>query len=345
MGTTNEENQEMTFLDAAYEILKQTGAPLHYAKIANRALAAGMLDTRGQTPDATMGSRLYVDTKRSGSRFRRVSRGVFALAEAQPGDIGQRIESLNRKTRADLRKRLLGVLPDRFEALISELLIAIGFDEATVEVTRHSGDGGIDVRGLLRAGGVTEVNAAVQVKRWKRNIQAPTVRDLRGSLTVHEQGILITTSDFSSGARKEAEEAGKTRISLVDGEQLLELVIQHGIGVTQEQHTLLSLDEEWWGELASEPTPSPPVPPLAKPALPAVSYPLPIQATTHGQTFEAELLDAKGRTRYAGVKYRSPSGAGQVASGWKSCNGWTFWRYRHAETGAWRVIDELRSKS
>jgi restriction system protein len=335
----------MTFLDAAYEVLKRAGQPLHYVEIANHALASGLLDTRGQTPEATMGSRLYVDTQRPGSRFRRVSRGVFTLAETQPGDIGQRIESLNRKTRADLRKRLLGMPPDRFEALISELLIAIGFDEATVEVTRHSGDGGIDVRGVLRAGGVTQVNAAVQVKRWKRNIQAPTVRDLRGSLTVHEQGILITTSDFSTGARKEAEEAGKTRISLVDGERLLELLIQHGIGVTQEQHTLLSLDEEWWGELTGESTPPLPVPPPAKPAIPAVTYPLPIQATAHGQTFEAELLDAEGCTRYAGVEYRSPSGAGQVASGWKSCNGWTFWRYRHSDTGEWRTIDELRGKS
>jgi hypothetical protein len=125
----------------------------------------------------------------------------------------------------------------------------------------------------------------------------------------------------------------------------LELLIQHGIGVTQEQHTLLSLDEEWWGELTGEPTPSPPVPPLAKPAPPAVSYPLPIQATAHGQTFEAELLDAGGRTRYFGMEYRSPSGAGQVASGWKSCNGWTFWRYRDPQTDEWRAIDELRGKS
>jgi restriction system protein len=333
-----------TFLDAAYEILKQAGQPLHYAEIANRALAAGLLDTRGQTPEATMGSRLYVDTKRSGSRFRRVSRGVFALAEAQPGDIAQRIEALNRKTMAELRKRLLGMPPDRFEALISELLIAIGFEEATVEVTRYSGDGGVDVRGVLNAGGVTQVNAAVQAKRWKRNVQARTVRELRGSLTAHEQGIIITTSDFSSGARKEAEEPGKTRISLVDSEGLLELLIQHGIGVTQEQHTLLSLDEEWWGELTGELTPPPPVQLPAKPALRAVGYPLPIQATAHGQTFAAELLDAKGRTRYAGVKYRSPSGAGQAASGWKSCNGWTFWRYRHPETDEWRAIDELRGK-
>jgi len=332
----------MTFLEAAYEILKRADQPLHYNEIAVRALSAGLIDTRGQTPEATMGSRLYVDTKRSGSRFRRAGRGVFALAEPQIGSIAQQINSLNRRTRSELRRRLRQMPPDRFEALIGELLIALGFNEATVEVTRHSGDGGIDVRGVLRAGGITDVNAAVQVKRWRRNIQARTVRDLRGSLTVHEQGIIITTSDFSSGARKEAEEVGKTRISLVNCEELLDLFIRHGIGVTQEQHTLLSLDEEWWGELAGETTVPVAPPAMCKPSPPAVSYPLPVQALIRGQTFEGELLDASGRMRYEGEDYRSPSGAGQAATGWKSCNGWHFWHYRDPETGEWRVIDEFR---
>lgn len=34
--------------------------------------------------------------------------------------------------------------PDRFEALIGELLIQMGFDERTVEVTRRSGGCGLD---------------------------------------------------------------------------------------------------------------------------------------------------------------------------------------------------------
>ena len=62
------------------------------------------------------------------------------------------------------------------------------------------------------------------------------------------------------------------------------------------------------------------------------------------ETMQAELLDASGRTRYDGVEYQSPSGAGQVAAGWKSCNGWAFWRYQHPKTGEWRGIDELRTK-
>jgi hypothetical protein len=55
------------------------------------------------------------------------------------------------------------------------------------------------------------------------------------------------------------------------------------------------------------------------------------------------LLDVTGRMRYKGKEYRSPSGAGQAATGWKSCNGWRFWRYEHPETSEWRVIDELRA--
>jgi restriction system protein len=243
----------MNFLDSAYQILKQVKEPLHYTKITQRALAAGILDTKGQTPEASMGSRLYVDTKRPGSRFRRVSRGVFGLAETQPGGIGQRINNLNRQTRTELRKRLAQMPPDRFEALVAELLLALGFDEETITVTSYGGDGGVDVRGVLNAAGLTQVNAAVQAKRWKRNIQAPAVQALRGSLTVHEQGIIITTSKFSKGAIAEAEAPGKARISLIDGEKLPDLLIRHRIGVTAEQHTVYSLDEEWWGDMAGEP--------------------------------------------------------------------------------------------
>ena len=91
------------------------------------------------------------------------------------------------------------------------------------------------------------------MKRWKKNIQAPTVQAVRGSLTAHEHGIIITSSDFSKGARQEANAVGKTPISLVNSQELLELLIEHGIGVNKEQHTVLSLDEEWWDELIGEP--------------------------------------------------------------------------------------------
>jgi restriction system protein len=332
----------MNFLDAAFVILKQANAPLHYADITRRALTQDILDTKGQTPEATMGARLYVDTKLSDSRFRRVSRNIFALADTKTTEITEHIRSINNQTRAELQKRLLKMPPDRFEALIGELLLAIGFEEDSLQVTSYGNDGGIDVRGVLNAGNITEVNAAVQVKRWKNNIQAPIVQSLRGSLTVHEQGIIITTSKFSKGAQVEAQATGKVKISLVDGDKLLDLLMEHRIGVRIEQYTLYSLDTDWWGGIAGTVETNGIQATTTMTTLPPISYPLPIQANARGQTFYAELLSPQGNVRFNNTEYPSPSKAGQVATGWRSCNGWAFWHYTHPNTGQLTTIDELR---
>jgi restriction system protein len=339
----------MNFLDAAFEILKQANTRLHYTEIARRAMNAGLLVTSGQTPEATMGSRLYVDTNRPESRFHRVGRGFFELSKQVDSDeIGQRVEEINAQTRKRLRQELADMPADRFEALIGELLIAIGFDEASVQVTRYSGDRGIDVRGDLIAGGITQIRAAVQAKKWKHNVQATTVREVRGSLTSREQGIIITTSDFSRGAREEASAVGKTPVSLVNGQMLLELLIVHEIGVTKHQHTVLSLDEEWWGEVTGalvEQSSSSNLPNIVVPPTKSmeVTFPITVRAGNDKEKM-ALLLGPDGRMTYNGQQFGSPSMAGKAASGWNSCNGWTYWRFEEPTTREWLAIDHLRTK-
>jgi restriction system protein len=85
-------------------------------------------------------------------------------------------------------------------------------------------------------------------------------------LQVHQQGIIITTSDFSKGARAEATASNKTHIGLIDGEELVGLLVKHKIGVQEKNLPVLSLDDGWWGELAGqtaavEPGPAPEQPP------------------------------------------------------------------------------------
>ena len=339
----------MNFLDAAYEVLREAKEPLGYIEITNRALSKKILDTKGQTPEATMGSRLYVDTKRPNSRFKRVNRNFFTLTDIQSPTIGQDIGTVNKRIRSELHGRLMQMLSARFEALIGELLLALGFEEGKLQVTTYGGDGGIDVRGVLNASGITEVNAAVQVKRWKQNVQAPIIQALRGSLVVHEQGIVITTSKFSNGAVLEAQAPGKVRISLLDGEKLLDLLMEHRIGVTAEAYTVYSLDDEWWSGIAGASTGGGVTPLLVSSSVKTVSsahsdvaYPLQIQATARGQIFRAELVNKLGHICYEDVEYTSPSLAGKAATGWKSCNGWSLWRYQHPVTGDWRSINELR---
>jgi restriction system protein len=200
-----------TYLDAAHAILLAAGQPLHYDEITQRALDQNLIAPQGLTPAATMGSRLYTDSKEEGSRFVRTGHGRFGLAQWQPKGIEAQTLEVNRATRKRLAQLLQTMPPGRFETLVSQLLVSMGFDESSVHVTRYSGDGGIDVHGTYRAAGLTEVNAAVQVKRWKGNVQAPTVTQLRGSLETNQQGIIVTTGSFSAGARKEANAPNKAR--------------------------------------------------------------------------------------------------------------------------------------
>ena len=128
---------------------------------------------------------------------------------------------------------------------IMGMLAEMGFE--MVEVTKLSGDGGIDVRDTLVVGDVVRIKMAVQVKKWKlkNNILAPVVQPVRGSLGAHEQGLIITTSDFSAGAIKEAAQPDKTPIALMNGEQLVMLLMEHGIGVHRSTPDLFEIDEEF----------------------------------------------------------------------------------------------------
>ena len=75
------------------------------------------------------------------------------------------------------------------------------------------------------------------------------MQQVRGSLGAHEQGLIITTSDFNSGAVTEASQADKTPVALMNGDQLVSLLIEHNLGIRSEPYKLFELVEE--GEEAS----------------------------------------------------------------------------------------------
>ena len=68
-------------------------------------------------------------------------------------------------------------------------------------------------------------------------------QQLRGSLDIQQQGIIVVISDFSNEAKKEAEAPSKTRINLVNIDQLAKLLIQYIIGEKNEQHISILLDD------------------------------------------------------------------------------------------------------
>src|SRR5436305_14101535 len=73
----------MTFTEAAVEVLRRTGKPLHYKEIADVALRDNLLSHVGQDPEVTMGQRLAAMAKREEDRkvVAVAPDGTFALIE------------------------------------------------------------------------------------------------------------------------------------------------------------------------------------------------------------------------------------------------------------------------
>ena len=237
----------LSMTDAAERVLREhsLGAPMHYRRITELAIEHQLVVPGGLTPEASLNAAITTEIKRRSAidreqRFSAYGRGFYGLAS--PTDpLGGAIDSKNAEVRSRLRGLLAELDPRLFEGLIGQLLIALGFED--VVVTKYSGDGGIDLRARLAVGGVTDVRTAIQVKRWANNVSGRTIRELRGGLGPHERGLVITLSDFTKDARSEAEATDRSPISLVNGDRLVELLIDNDIGVSRRRVTILELDE------------------------------------------------------------------------------------------------------
>ncbi len=166
--------------------------------------------------------------------------------DAEP-DPDQHLRELLRKQKQRIRESIRDLLADidpfAFEHVIRQLLEEMGYDD--VEVTSATRDKGVDVIGRIELG-ITSVREVIQVKRVRGNIARPVLDALRGSLHRFEavRGTIITTGGFSKGTREAAFEAGAAPITLIDGEKLLDLLIEHGIGVRVRKAELWELDPE-----------------------------------------------------------------------------------------------------
>lgn len=157
----------------------------------------------------------------------------------------QTINTYNQAERETLRRRLAEMHPYRFEHLVRDLLEAMGYEDVTV--TQESGDKGVDVVAMVQFG-ITTITEVVQVKRHQGNIGRPVLDQLRGSLPYHKaiRGTLITLGDFSQGCKESALFPGAAPIGLINGEKLLDLLIEHEIGIRKRPAQLYELDEDFF---------------------------------------------------------------------------------------------------
>lgn len=122
-----------------------------------------------------------------------------------------------------------------FEDFLKKYLMKVGLDE--VEVTKRSRDGGIDLKAIRKGigdfSGIDNTRYYIQAKRLapKSKVPVQKIRELRGVLPIGYKGMLITTSDFTNDAKREAEIDASRPIITIGGKSLVNSCIDNEIGI------------------------------------------------------------------------------------------------------------------
>lgn len=165
----------------------------------------------------------------------------------------EQIERVFSMLRSELADQLLSEIgarpPSFFEKVVVDLLLAMGYGgtwHGAGRVVGRSGDGGID--GTIMEDKLGLDIVYVQAKRWENTVGRPSVQAFAGSLegARARKGVMITTSNFSEEARTYVTQIEK-KIVLIDGQQLADLMIEHGAGVVVRQsYVLKKIDVDYF---------------------------------------------------------------------------------------------------
>ena len=148
------------------------------------------------------------------------------------------LEQAYQQLRDEVANELLHLIknntPEFFEKLVVHLIVAMGYGGSVKEAgkaTRKTADEGID--GVIKEDRLGLDVIYLQAKRWEAPVGRPEIQKFVGAL--HGQrarrGVFITTSRFSKEA---VDYVGKIdpRVVLIDGTDLVQLMLDHGVGVS-----------------------------------------------------------------------------------------------------------------
>lgn len=165
------------------------------------------------------------------------------------------IERAYQKLTRDLAEELIQYVkrcsPAFFEKLVIDLLLSMGYGgtrKDAGEAIGRSGDEGID--GIIKEDRLGLDIVYIQAKRWENLVSRPEIQKFAGALQGQraKKGIFITTSTFTKEAREYAEKID-TKIILIDGEKLAELMIEHNIGVSPvSSYSIKKVDQDYFSE-------------------------------------------------------------------------------------------------
>lgn len=178
---------------------------------------------------------------------------VTPLAEPLTPDEMMRegYQNLRRNLAVELLSRVKAMPPRAFEELVVDLLVRMGYGgsrEDAGSVVGGTGDAGID--GIIKEDRLGLDTIYVQAKRWTDTVGRPELQRFAGALQGQRarKGVFLTSSQYSAEARQYAANL-QSPIVLIDGPQLAELMLDHGVGVSDAVTLkILKLDEDYFAD-------------------------------------------------------------------------------------------------
>lgn len=162
-------------------------------------------------------------------------------------------QRIRKSLASELLNKVVELSPTFFERLVVELLVKMGYGGSIKDAGKaigKSGDEGID--GTIKEDKLGLDIIYIQAKRWKPGnvVGRPELHKFVGALAGQgaKKGIFITTSNFTKEAL-EYTPKNETKIVLIDGEQLAQLMIDYNLGCTTQQiYELKKIDSDYFGE-------------------------------------------------------------------------------------------------
>jgi restriction system protein len=159
-------------------------------------------------------------------------------------------EQIRQALASEILDKVKKCSPQFFERLVILLLVKMGYGGSLKDAGQavgKTGDGGID--GVIREDKLGLDNIYIQAKRWTdKPVGSPDIDQFAGALSKKKasKGIFITTSNFTKDALSSVKEYS-SRIILIDGSQLAEYMIDHGVGVSVEStYEIKKMDSDFF---------------------------------------------------------------------------------------------------
>ena len=179
---------------------------------------------------------------------------VIAINEQTPEEsLDKAYQRIRKSLASELLQKVVDLSPTFFERLVVELLVKMGYGGSIKDAGKaigKSGDEGID--GTMKEDKLGLDIIYIQAKRWKPGnvVGRPELHKFVGALAGQgaKKGVFITTSNFTKEALDYTPK-NETKIVLIDGEQLAQLMIDYNLGCTTQQiYELKKIDSDYFGE-------------------------------------------------------------------------------------------------